>query len=311
MEVLRGMVKVEGGPYMANVGKRRTGEVPCAKAGTMSPFCMAETLMANATYGGNLTQLLEIAMQGQPQSTSIDGEFPDEPSSVATDATDAADDHQGDTLTVEDVMALCPNTKVWERDLPNPAMADHYIDAYFIFDPEEGYQPGRFDGYPVVGISWEQATRMLQLMSKQINEEREEKGLLPLPALRLPTAEECRYVAKNGRTFADYPWRGPYVRDERGEPYANVKINRNEYANGSGEPWPVDQDLPNDYGVCTYGNVYRWTNDNADEEGIWKQTFGSSYLSPPFCIEEAFGEERKDRGRAFIGLQPVMPYVGS
>lgn len=321
MEILPGMEFIPGGFYIANSGNEILGEVPRSQRKTLPALCMFAAPITNIEYGTALERMLYSEGQDlEAHQNTVDEDFPnDDISSVALQT--GTQKASADKITETDIKELLPRNTVWEEC--NHPMADHYADHYFQFDTENNeYESGPYDDYPVIGITWEQATRFLEYTSKCINQERKSKGLSPLPALRLPTAEEFEYAARAGKSFAPYPWPGPYVRDATGTPRANVKIGIGEYVEEA--PSPVYEYEPNNWGIYAYGNVYRWTNSPAkprsadlradtyqnEYDDNWKTIVGPSWASPAYRVGEARDIENKSRARNDIGLQPVMPYLG-
>jgi formylglycine-generating enzyme len=182
-----------------------------------------------------------------------------------------------------------PDTTVWVEEL---AFNDPYRDHYFRY-------PG-FRFYPVVGVSWLQATDYCNWRTAVVNYKlatdagltdlpAETGGRIPLetgvvlPDYRLPTEAEWEYAAQGliGTQWLDenqthqriYPWdghatRNPYGR-EMGTFLANFKRGRGDYAGIAGKlndgamitAYIYDYP-PNNYGLYNMaGNVNEWCMD--------------------------------------------------
>ena len=180
-----------------------------------------------------------------------------------------------------------PDTTVWHKDL---AFNTPYVDNYLRY-------PG-FRYYPVVGISWNQATDYCRWRTEAVNREiaREyfgdeyvdgdippiESGIY-LPEFRLPTEAEWEYAAYGqiGNQWLDenqthrrlYPWDGRTIRSPKrstlGEFQANFKRGRGDYAGIAGSlndagfiTVSIYEYAPNDFGLYNMaGNVNEWVYD--------------------------------------------------
>ena len=182
-----------------------------------------------------------------------------------------------------------PDTTVWTSEL---AFNDPYEDHYLRY-------PG-FRYYPVVGVSWRQATDYCNWRTAVVNYKlatdagietppEQAGGRIPLesgvvlPDYRLPTEAEWEYAAQAlmGTQWLDenqthqrlYPWdghalRNPYGRD-MGYFLANFKRGRGDYAGIAGKlndgamitSYIYDYP-PNNYGLYNMaGNVNEWVLD--------------------------------------------------
>ncbi|MBX2961273.1 MAG: gliding motility lipoprotein GldJ [Cyclobacteriaceae bacterium] len=183
--------------------------------------------------------------------------------------------------------AALPDTTVWVGKL---AFNDPYVDHYLRY-------PG-FRYFPVVGVSWTQATNFAIWRTRAVNIELAKKagtdyaetdGRIPLesgvviPAYRLPTEAEWEYAAQAmiGTQWLEemqthqrvYPWDGHAVRNPYGKQMgfmlANFKRGRGDYAGIAGRlndgaliTSYIYEFPPNDFGLYNMaGNVSEWVQD--------------------------------------------------
>lgn len=147
------------------------------------------------------------------------------------------------------IVAVYPDTISWIRDFQY-SYNDPKMKMYF---SHKG-----FSQYPVVGVSWEQATAFCQWRTNLFNGSHLIKG----QDYRLPTEAEWEYAARGGKSLALYPWGGNYVRDGKGCFLANFKPMRGSYTDDTGSTTlKVGSFAPNDYGLYDMaGNVSEWTS---------------------------------------------------
>ena len=147
------------------------------------------------------------------------------------------------------IVNIYPDTIMWIRDFQY-AYNEPKMIMYFS-------HPG-YAQYPVVGISWEQATAFCNWRTDFFNGANKVKG----QNYRLPTEAEWEFAARGGRKLGLYPWGGNYVRDNRGCFLANFKPMRGSYTDDTGATTvKVASFLPNDFGLYDMaGNVSEWTS---------------------------------------------------
>lgn len=151
------------------------------------------------------------------------------------------------------IINIYPDTMCWVRDFTY-AYNEPYMKMYFS-------HPG-YGEYPVVGISWEQATAFSNWRTIYYNSFQIANGGVEVQAYRLPTEAEWEYAARGGRKLAMYPWGGNYIRTTKGCFLANFKPQRGNYTvDGFLIPAKVGSYPPNDYGLYDMsGNVSEWTS---------------------------------------------------
>jgi len=148
---------------------------------------------------------------------------------------------------------IYPDTLVWIRDFTysyNEPMAKKY------------YSHPAYGNYPVVGISWKQATAFCEWRSMYLNSYLESKKRMSESDFRLPTEAEWEFAARGGRSQVPYPWGGPYLRNKKGCLLANFKPGRGNYPEDGGfYTVRADAYWPNDFGLYNMaGNVAEWTS---------------------------------------------------
>ena len=130
--------------------------------------------------------------------------------------------------------------------------------------------PG-YDDYPVVGVSWEQATAFCIWRTNLF------KQSLALPAgqvvepFRLPTEGEWEYAARCGKNENKYPWAGDNLVGGSGKGcfLGNFKPGKGNYTeDGHLITSRVGSFAPNEFGLFDMaGNVSEWTSTAYTESG--------------------------------------------
>jgi hypothetical protein len=153
-----------------------------------------------------------------------------------------------------------PDSLCWVRDFAysyNEPMAKKY------------YNHPAYGNYPVVGVNWKQATAFCEWRTHYMNSFLESKKRAPESNFRLPTEAQWEYAARGGRSQAQYPWGGPYLRNKKGCLLANFKPGRGNYPEDGGfYTVRADAYWPNDFGLYNMaGNVSEWTSSLYYEGG--------------------------------------------
>ncbi|MFN8246598.1 MAG: SUMF1/EgtB/PvdO family nonheme iron enzyme [Ferruginibacter sp.] len=153
-----------------------------------------------------------------------------------------------------------PDSLCWVRDFSysyNEPMAKKY------------FNHPAFGNYPVVGVSWKQATAFCEWRTHYMTSFLESKKRAPESDFRLPTEAQWEYAARGGRSQSPYPWGGPYLRNRKGCLLANFKPGRGNYPEDGGfYTVRADAYWPNDFGLYNMaGNVAEWTSSLYYEGG--------------------------------------------
>ena len=161
---------------------------------------------------------------------------------------------------IKEPIAIYPDSLVWVRDFAysyNEPMAKKY------------YSHPAFGNYPVVGVSWKQATAFCEWRTNFLNSFLESKKRTTETDFRLPTEAQWEYAARGGRSQMSYPWGGPYLRNKKGCLLANFKPGRGNYPEDGGfYTVRADAYWPNDFGLYNMaGNVAEWTSSLYYEGG--------------------------------------------
>lgn len=153
---------------------------------------------------------------------------------------------------VKQQIPVYPDSLCWVRDFAysyNEPMAKKY------------YNHPAFGNYPVVGVSWKQATAFCEWRTHYLNSYLESKKRSAESDFRLPTEAQWEYAARGGRSQSPFPWGGPYLRNKKGCLLANFKPGRGNYPEDGGfYTVRADAYWPNDFGLYNMaGNVAEWT----------------------------------------------------
>ncbi len=245
------------------------------------------------------------------------------------------DNYKGGKKKIEDRSAfimkeslnIYPDTLCWISDFTY-SYNDPWTEQYF-------WHPG-YDNYPVVGVSWKQATAFCIWRTRYHNSALRSRGKDPVHPYRLPTEAEWEYAARGGIRQNMYPWGGYYTRNTEGCFMANFKPLRGNYVDDGGEKTlPVGSYFENDYGLYDMaGNVAEWTS-GAYDESAYNFTFdmnpnyeyhalpndkpalkrkvvrGGSWKDIAYYLQCATRTyEYQDTTRAYIGFRCVRTHLG-
>ena len=78
------------------------------------------------------------------------------------------------------------------------------------------YSHPAYGNYPVVGVSWKQATAFAEWRTHYLAAFNESKKRAGQTDFRLPTEAQWEYAARGGRSQSAFPWGGPYTRNKKG-----------------------------------------------------------------------------------------------
>ncbi|MEJ7769284.1 MAG: SUMF1/EgtB/PvdO family nonheme iron enzyme [Chitinophagaceae bacterium] len=161
---------------------------------------------------------------------------------------------------VKAAVPIYPDTLCWIRDF-----------SYSYNEPQTKryFSHPAFNNYPVVGVSWKQATAFSEWRSHLLTSFLESKKRGSEADFRLPTEAEWEYAARGGRSQSMFPWGNYYLRNKKGCLLANFKPGRGNYPEDGGfYTVRADAYWPNDFGLYNMsGNVAEWTSSLYYEGG--------------------------------------------
>lgn len=231
------------------------------------------------------------------------------------------------SFIMRDKVNVYPDTLCWVADFTY-AFNEPYTTSYF-------WHPA-FDNYPVVGVTWKQATAFCIWRTQTLNKFLASEGIT-IQDYRLPTEAEWEYAARGNLNHSMYPWGGPYTRNMEGCFLANFKPLRGNYVDDGGLiPIPVGTYEPNDYGLYDMaGNVAEWTANAYDESAYSfmhdmnpdfkynakpsdlpalkrKVVRGGSWKDISFFLQVGTRTyEYQDSAKSYIGFRCVRSYLGA
>lgn len=225
------------------------------------------------------------------------------------------------------VINVYPDTLCWIRDFTY-SFNDPQASLYF-------WHPS-FDDYPVVGVSWVQATAFSIWRTDYMNTHLRKNGIPDVQAYRLPLETEWEYAARGGLDLSMYPWGGPYTRNYQGCFLANFKPLRGNYIDdGAVYTARAGSFEPNEFGLFDMsGNVAEWTscayhpsayifqhdlnpnyeyNATPQDPPVMKRKVirGGSWKDIAYFLQTSSRDfEYQDSTKSFIGFRNVRSYIG-
>lgn len=228
---------------------------------------------------------------------------------------------------IDEVINVYPDTLCWVRDFTY-SFHDPMTNMYF-------WHPA-YDNYPVVGVTWQQAKAFSVWRTQLLNHWLAEMGELFVNDFRLPTEAEWERASRGDLNMSQYPWGGPYIRNESGCFLGNFKPMRGRYFEDGGfHTVKVYSYNPNGFGLyCMAGNVSEWCETAYDESMYefshdlnteyrydamdWdppsmkrKVTRGGSWKDVGYYIRNATRSyEYQDTAKSFLGFRNVQTHLG-
>ncbi len=229
---------------------------------------------------------------------------------------------------IRDMVNIYPDTLCWIADFTY-SFNEPLTTRYF-------WHPA-YDNYPVVGITWKQASAFCIWRTNYLNAALVMAGQPAVHEYRLPLESEWEYAARGGLEHSMYPWGGYYTRNKEGCFLANFKPLRGNYIDDGGSvTLAVGTYQPNEYGLYDMaGNVAEWTASAYDESAyIFTHDLNPDYKynalpdDPPvlkrkvirggswkdigyYLQNGARTYEYQDTAKSYIGFRCVRSYLGS
>ncbi|MBN2745726.1 MAG: SUMF1/EgtB/PvdO family nonheme iron enzyme, partial [Bacteroidales bacterium] len=222
---------------------------------------------------------------------------------------------------------IFPDTLAWVHDFSysfNEPMTQNYF-----------WHPA-YDHYPVVGVSWLQATAFSIWRTGLKRSYHQSVMATFWNDFRLPNEAEWEWAARGGLDLNPFPWGGPYTRNSNGCFLANFKPLRGNYVDDGGfHTLIVAHFAPNDYGLYDMaGNVSEWcddsfdpstyrfahdmnthfsrdANDNLSTSNKRRVIRGGSWKDIGFYMRTSTRSyEYQDTAKSYIGFRNVQTYLG-
>ena len=236
-------------------------------------------------------------------------------------------DNRG-AFILKDVVNVYPDTLCWIRDFTfsyNEPMANMYF-----------WHPS-FDNYPVVGVTWKQASAFCTWRTQLLNDALRQDCDAYVQDYRLPLESEWEFAARGGLDNSMYPWGGLYTRNREGCYLANFKPLRGNYAfDGGVTTTSVGSYEPNEYGLYDMaGNVGEWCANAYDESAYFfqhdlnpdykynatekdshvmkrKVIRGGSWKDIAYYLQvSSRSYEYQDSSTSYVGFRCIRPYMGN
>ncbi len=226
------------------------------------------------------------------------------------------------------ILNIYPDESCWVNDFNN-SYNEPYMRLYF--------NHPAYNDYPVVGISWEQATAFCAWRTDYLMRSLNLKDGRVIEPYRLPTEAEFEYAARSGKSENKYPWSQQGVTGDKGCFLGNFKPDRGNYTkDGFLITARVGSFSPNEFGLYDMaGNVAEWTSTAFLESGpeimndinpeykyqaakedpyaVKKKVVrGGSWKDVPhFVRSDVRSFEYQNEQRSYIGFRCVRSQVGS
>lgn len=269
----------------------------------------------------DLTQAAKESSRYNYETQSYEGEV------VNIVTGEKGDIQDRSSFIMHDEVPCYPDTLVWIRDFTY-SYNEPWANMYF-------WHPS-FDDYPVVGVTWKQATAFCIWRTKYLNDYLTNQGGYFVQDYKLPSETEWEYAARGGLRLSMYPWGGMYTRNDEGCFLANFKPLRGNYIDdGSLIAAKVGSYEPNEFHLYDMaGNLAEWTSSAYDESAYVfshdmnpdykfnarpddppvlkrKVIRGGSWKDIAYYMQTSTRDyEYQDSAKAFIGFRNVRPYMG-
>ncbi|MDG1741746.1 MAG: SUMF1/EgtB/PvdO family nonheme iron enzyme [Crocinitomicaceae bacterium] len=228
---------------------------------------------------------------------------------------------------IDEKINVYPDTLCWVRDFTY-SFHDPMTAMYF-------WHPA-YDNYPVVGVTWTQAKAFSVWRTQLLNNWLVAMGDIFVNDFRLPNEAEWERASRGDLELSQYPWGGPYIRNEAGCFLGNFKPMRGRYSDDGGyHTVKVYSYNPNGFGLyCMAGNVAEWCETAYDESMYefshdlnpdyrynamdWdppsmkrKVLRGGSWKDIGYYLRNATRSyEYQDTAKSYIGYRNVMTHLG-
>lgn len=228
---------------------------------------------------------------------------------------------------IDEIINVYPDTLCWVRDFTY-SFHDPVSNMYF-------WHPA-YDNYPVVGVTWVQAKAFSVWRTQLLNSWLVAMGDIFVNDFRLPNESEWERAARGDLEMSQYPWGGPYIRNESGCFLGNFKPMRGRYVDDGGfHTVKVYSYNPNGWGLfCMAGNVAEWCETAYDESMYefsndlnpdyrydamdWdapsnkrKVIRGGSWKDIGYYLQNSTRTyEYQDTAKSYVGYRNVMTHLG-
>ncbi len=225
------------------------------------------------------------------------------------------------------IINVYPDTLCWIRDFTY-SFNDPQASLYF-------WHPS-FDDYPVVGVTWVQASAFSIWRTDYMNTALRKQGIPDVQNYELPLESQWEYAARGGLDLSMYPWGGPYTRNYKGCFLANFKPLRGNYIDdGNVYAGKVGSYEPNEFGLYDMsGNVAEWTRGayhpsayifqhdlqpdyqydaKPQDPPVMKRKVirGGSWKDIAYFLQTSSRDyEYQDSTKPYVGFRNVRAYIG-